>query len=270
MLVIIGSASLAYPYVNFWLAERNQSYVVQQYNDSLEKLTAAQLQDEWDKAVAYNETLSVNSLYDPFGAQVTEMDEEYTSLLNLDDNGIMSRIKIPKIDVDLPVFHGTSQTVLKGGVGHMEGSALPVGGEGTHAVLTGHTGLTTAKLFTDLRELEIGDEFYIYTLNQVLAYRIDQITTVEPTDIDALYPVEGEDHVTLLTCTPYGVNSHRLLVRGERVPYTPEEIEERINDTDSLITWDTWLLIAGIALLVLFILIFVVRRIRARRKRGDN
>lgn len=264
LLLLTGVALLVYPYAGFWFSQQNQSYVVQEYDDSLERMTAEQLAAEWERAQAYNAALSTSTLYDPFASGRDEMDAEYLSLLSINDNGVMCRVRIPKIDVDLPVYHGTSQMVLQKGVGHLEGSALPVGGEGTHAVLTGHTGLNDAKLFTDLTELAVGDEFYIQTLDQPLAYRVDQITVIEPTDTEALEPVAGRDYVTLITCTPYGINSHRLLVRGVRVDYTPEEIEQRIADTETVISKETWMLYAGLAFLVLLVLVVIIKRIKRR------
>lgn len=266
LLVLVGISLLAYPYVNFWLSGQDQSYVIQQYDDSLAKRTAEQVQAEWDRARAYNESLSTNTLYDPFTSGQEEMDQEYLSLLDISEGGMMCHIKIPKINVDLPVYHGTSGQTLEKGVGHLEGSALPVGGAGTHSVLTGHTGLNSAKLFTDLTELEIGDEFYIYVLDQILAYRIDSVLIVEPTDVDTLLSAEGKDYVTLVTCTPYGINSHRLLARGERIDYTSEEIHKRIADTDSVTSWETYLLYAAIALLVLLVLVILIaKRFKSRR-----
>lgn len=265
LLLITGVVLLLYPYIGFWLSKQNQSYVVQEYDDSLEKMTAEQLAAEWERAQVYNAALSTNTLYDPFASGQEEMDKEYLSILSIDDNEIMSRVMIPKIDADLPIYHGISKEVLQKGVGHLEGSALPVGGEGTHAVLTGHTGLNAAKLFTDLTELVIGDEFYIKTLNQTLAYQIDQITVIEPTDTEALQPVAGRDYVTLITCTPYGINSHRLLVRGERIDYTPEEIEQQIADTKTVISKETWMLYAGLVLLILLVLVVVIIKKIKRR-----
>jgi len=264
LLMSAGVILLAYPYVSFWLSERNQSYVVQQYDDTLKKMTDEQLTEEWERARAYNDALATTTLYDPFASNQEEMDVEYLSLLNIDKNGIMCYVKIPKINVELPVYHGTSSKVLNKGVGHLEGSSLPVGGEGTHSILTGHTGLNTLKMFTDLTELTIGDEFYIRTLDQTLAYRIDNIIVVEPTEVEALDPVTGKDYVTLITCTPYGINSHRLMVRGERVEYTPEEMEQRIEDTDSVLSKETLLLYAGIALLILLTLVILLKN---RRKK---
>lgn len=265
LLLIMGVTLLCYPYIGFWLSKQNHSYVVQEYDDSLEKMTAEQRAAEWERAQAYNAALSANTLYDPFASGQEEMDQEYRSLLRNEDKEVMSRIMIPKIDVDLPIYHGTSKEVLEKGVGHLEGSALPVGGAGTHGVLTGHTGLNAAKLFTDLTGLVVGDEFYVKTLNQTLAYQIDQITVIEPTDTEALQPVAGRDYVTLITCTPYGINSHRLLVRGGRIDYTPEEIEQRIADTEAIISKETWMLYAGLAFLILLILVvFIIKKIKRK------
>ena len=266
VLALIGVTLLVYPYISFRLTERDQTYVVQQYDDSLAKMTEQQMQEEWERAQAYNESLVTSVLYDPFASGQEDMDAEYLSLLDIAGNGVMCHIEIPKIKVDLPVFHGGSLSTLEKGVGHLEGSSLPVGGVGTHAVMTAHTGLNSAKLFTDLTELEIGDEFYIYTLDQILAYRVDNILTVEPEDVGALSMVEGKDYVTLVTCTPYGINSHRLLVRGVRVDYTPEEIKQAIADTDTVLSNETIMLYAGIVLLILLIIIIlIVTRIKKRR-----
>jgi len=266
ILALIGVMLLVYPYVSYRLSERDQTYVVQQYDDSLAKMTAQQMEEEWERARAYNESLVTSVLYDPFASGQEDMDAEYLSLLDIAENGVMCHIEIPKIKVGLPVFHGVSLSTLEKGVGHLEGSSLPVGGTGTHAVMTAHTGLNSAKLFTDLVEMKIGDEFYIYTLDQILAYRVDNILVVEPEDVGALSMVEGKDYVTLVTCTPYGINSHRLLVRGIRVDYTPEEIKQAIADTDTVLSNETIMLYAGIVLLILLIIaILIVTQIKKRR-----
>ena len=265
-LALIGVVLLVYPYVNFRLSECGQTYVVQQYDDSLAKMTARQMEEEWERARAYNESLITSVLYDPFASGQEDMDAEYLSLLDIAGNGVMCHIEIPKIKVDLPVFHGVSLSTLEKGAGHLEGSSLPVGGTGTHAIMTAHTGLNSAKLFTDLVEMKIGDEFYVYTLDQILAYRVDNILVVEPEDVGALSMVDGKDYVTLVTCTPYGVNSHRLLVRGVRVDYSPEEIQQAIADTDTVISKETVMLLAGAALLFLLIItILLVTRMKKRR-----
>ena len=265
-LALIGVVLLVYPYVNFRLSERGQTYVVQQYDDSLAKMTARQMEEEWERARAYNESLITSVLYDPFASGQADMDAEYLSLLDIAGTGVMCHIEIPKIKVDLPVFHGVSLSTLEKGAGHLEGSSLPVGGTGTHAIMTAHTGLNSAKLFTDLVEMKIGDEFYVYTLDQILAYRVDNILVVEPEDVGALSMVDGKDYVTLVTCTPYGVNSHRLLVRGVRVDYSPEEIQQAIADTDTVLSKETVMLLAGAALLFLLIItILLVTRMKKRR-----
>ena len=267
ILVLAGSLLLVYPYVSFRLSSSRQSYVVQQYNDSLKKMTAAQLKEEWELSQAYNAALLSPPRYDPFASGSEAMDAAYLSRLHIGESGVMCYIKIPKINVELPVFHGASPETLEKGIGHLEGSALPVGGEGTHAVLTGHTGLNTAKMFTDLTELETGDEFYIYVLDQVLAYRIDQIQVVEPSQTEALQPEAGRDYVTLVTCTPYGVNSHRLLVRGERIEYTQEEIQEKIATVATVISKETYLLCLGLAILILLLLIALIFKYVKRKRR---
>ena len=266
VLALIGIMLLVYPYVSYRLSERDQTYVVQQYDDSLAKMTEQQMQEEWERARAYNESLVTSVLYDPFASGQEDMDAEYLSLLDIAGNGVMCHIEIPKIKVDLPVFHGVSLSTLEKGVGHLEGSSLPVGGAGTHAIMTAHTGLNSSKLFTDLVEMKIGDEFYIYTLDQILAYRVDNILTVEPEDVGTLATVEGKDYVTLVTCTPYGVNSHRLLVRGVRADDSPEEIQQAIADTDTVLSKETVMLFAGAALLILLIItILLVTRMKKRR-----
>lgn len=267
LLALAGIAILAYPFASFWISRNDQSYVIQNYDDSLAKLTAEQRKAEWERAKAYNATLSDSILQDAFASDGTDMGEEYRSLLDPNGSGVMSYIEIPKIKVELPIFHGTSPETLEKGIGHLEGSALPVGGKGTHAILNGHTGLNTAKLFTDLIELTKGDEFYLHTMDQVLAYRVDQILVIEPDQVEVLMPVEGKDYVTLVTCTPYGINSHRLLVRGERVAYTPEEIEQKIEDTGSVLSKETKMLCIGLSLLVLLILTALIIRWAKRRRR---
>lgn len=267
VLLLAGCGLLLYSSLAFWLANRDQSYAIQNYDDTIAKMEAQEIQEEWERVIQYNKNLTPGAVGDPFTQGKKEMGEEYRSLLNLKNDGMMGHIKIPRINVNLPIFHGSSAKVLEVGAGHIESTALPVGGEGTHAVLTGHTGLNTAKLFTDLVELQPGDEFYVYVLDQVLAYKVDQILIVKPTEVDALRTREGKDYMTLVTCTPYGINSHRLLVRGERVAYTPEEIEERIDDTKYVITKETWIIFAAPALVVVLLLFFLIRWIVRRRKR---
>ena len=184
------------------------------------KIGEDSLKKEKEKAQTYNENLSGDPVHDPFvfGSGYA-LPENYKEVLNLSEDGIMGYIQIPKILVDLPIYHGTSEEVLEKGVGHIQNTSVPIGGNSTHSVLTGHTGLPNAELFTRLDELVVGDIFYIHVLNEILTYKVYEIKVVLPDNIDELRITSGEDLVTLVTCTPYGVNSHRLLVKAERVEY---------------------------------------------------
>ena len=183
---------------------------------------------EWERAHAYNEALLPSILPDSFAVAEAsdEPDEEYMACLNIAGDEMMGTVEIPKINIELPIYHTTDETVLERAAGHLEGSSLPVGGESTHAVISAHRGLPSASLFTDLDQLEEGDHFLLHVLDDTLAYEVDKISVVEPEETQDLAVEQGEDLVTLLTCTPYGVNSHRLLVRGHRVPYEPEAIAD--------------------------------------------
>lgn len=207
--------------------ERHSSRAIASYDKSVEELPKADYSKELQDAQAYNQYLA------QFGnlseAALTEKDREdspYEDLLNITGNGVMCIINIPGIAVELPVYHGTEEGVLQVAAGHYEGSSLPVGGESTHTIITGHRGLPSAKLFTDLDRLETGDIFYLKTLGDILEYQIDQIVTVLPSEVDGLSITPGEDYVTLITCTPYGINSHRLLIRGTRIPYDGKYAEK--------------------------------------------
>lgn len=229
-LIAGGVFLMAYPFISNYLYERRQEEIIYGYQEKVERLAQDDREELFQKAVEYNDWLRNSSviLTDPFDPEEVKKNtgEEYHRILNPDGEGIMGYVEIPKISVFLPIYHGTSEEVLNRGVGHLENTSLPVGGEGTHCVLSAHTGLSDKKLFTDLILLETGDSFYIRVLNETLAYQVDDIRTVKPEDTAWLYIVPGQDHVTLVTCTPYGVNSHRLLVRGRRIPYVPEEKEE--------------------------------------------
>ena len=220
LLFVGGAAVFCYPAVSSMLAERNQARVVQTYEQTVQAESEADLDAQWALAEEYNENLAGDPVHDPFvPGSGYALPDNYLEVLNLD--GVMGRLTIPKIDLDLPIYHGTDEATLQKGVGHIESTSLPIGGEYRHAVLTGHRGLPSAELFTRLDELDIGDEFYIHVLDKTLAYQVDRILTVEPDELESLVAEPGRDYVTLVTCTPYGVNTHRLLVRGSRVPYTP-------------------------------------------------
>lgn len=275
LLFLAGAAVFLYPTVSNWLAEIHQSGVIQEY----EKELAAEDEDfyaaEWQKAQEYNENLAGDPVRDPFVPGTGyALPDNYLDCLNI--GGVMGYIEIPKIGVRLPIYHGTSEEVLQEGVGHIESTALPIGGEFTHAILTGHRGLPRAKLFTDLDQLEIGDQFYIYVLNEVLAYEVDEINTVLPDELQELQAVEGRDLVTLITCTPYGVNTHRLLVQGIRIPYVPEEAEEYRQTVGLLSVFGLDVRLqylgaaAGMILLIVIATVILLIRRRHRKKGGRH
>lgn len=267
LILVAGFGIMFYPVISNWYNTHEQSYALQSYTKSIQSLTPEMLAVEREKAVQYNQQRTTGILSDPYTNDTGEKSTLYQSLLNLTGNGIMGKIEIPKIDVDLPIYHGTSEDVLDVGVGHMVESSLPVGGSGTHAVLTGHTGLRTAKLFTDLELLEVGDEFFITVLNETMAYQVEKIMIVEPQNVSSLQQARGADLVTLVTCTPYGINSHRLLVTGSRVAYAREEIEQKIKQTETVMGREMQLtLIVLAALAGVFIVLFVIFFIRKQRR----
>lgn len=210
---LIGLSLLLYPSVSNWWNSIHASSVIIDYAAAQKKLSDEECAALFAAAEAYNRSISEID----FPLMYYDQVEGYEQTLNLDGSGVMGYITIPKIDVKLPVLHGTSEGVLQKAVGHLEGTSLPTGGTGNHCVLSAHCGLPSARLFTDLDQMKTGDQFTLTVLNRELIYEIDQILTVEPQEVEALYPVEGEDYCTLVTCTPYGVNSHRLLVRGRRI-----------------------------------------------------
>ena len=224
LIFLVGLSVMLYPSVSDAVNRKHQSRAVAGYAEEVEQLSDADYQTYFDAADAYNRQLNTtpNAFYKP------DLVSGYAQTLDISGTGIMGYITIPKISVELPIYHGTDEGVLQVAAGHLEGSSLPVGGAGTHAVISAHRGLPSAKLFTNLDELEMGDRFTITVLNRVLTYEVDQISIVLPTEIDQLLPTEGMDYVTLMTCTPYGINTHRLLVRGKRVETTESQKHIRV------------------------------------------
>ena len=224
LIFLVGLSVMLYPSVSNAVNRKHQSRAVAGYAEEVEPLSDADYQAYFDAADAYNRQLNTtpNAFYKP------DLVSGYAQTLDISGTGIMGYITIPKISVELPIYHGTDEGVLQVAAGHLEGSSLPVGGAGTHAVISAHRGLPSAKLFTNLDELEVGDRFTITVLNRVLTYEVDQISIVLPTEIDQLLPTEGMDYVTLMTCTPYGINTHRLLVRGKRVETTESQKHIRV------------------------------------------
>ena len=230
LMFLIGFGILVYPTVADQWNTYRQSRLISSYERTISDMEPEDFTAEWEKAQAFNDTLTQNSIYgDVFGEEDQELeDTQYWQVLNVGGDGVMGYLSIPKINIKLSIYHGTSDEVLQTGVGHLNGTKLPIGGESTHSVLAAHRGLPSARLFTDIDQLEKGDKFYIHVLDETLAYQVDQILDmVDKDDTEtlekALQIEEGKDQVTLFTCTPYGVNSHRLLVRGTRVPYEGEE-----------------------------------------------
>lgn len=225
LIFLAGLSLLLYPFVaNEWNNYR-QKQLISNYDSVVAEKESAGLIDyeaEMQYAVDYNNGLLPSILPDSFAeAQVSDKDQAYMACLNIAGDSIMGTVEIPKINITLPIFHTTDKEVLEKAAGHLEGSSLPVGGENTHAVITAHRGLPSAALFTDLDKLKEGDHFLIHILKETLCYEVDKITIAEPDDTQALSVEDGMDLMTLVTCTPYGVNSHRMMVRGHRVPYDP-------------------------------------------------
>lgn len=238
----------------------------------------SEVEREKEAADAYNRYLLEENiiLTDPFDPEAFAKDLQvgYADIMNTYGNGLMGYLEVPAIDLTLGIYHGTSSDVLKNGVGHLENTSLPVGGKNTHAVLSAHTGLSDKKLFTDLVLLEEGDMFYIHVLDEVLAYQVDEIAVVEPSDTSLLYIVPDEDLVTLVTCTPYGINSHRLLVRGRRVPYVEEEVSETENRASFMAS--SWMkqyavaVASGTLLVAVILSVGVILDRKGKKKHGKS
>lgn len=220
IFIILGVGIFLYPSISNYLAEKNHIDIIRNYDNLIVKINEEKINEEKEKARIYNENLSGDPVHDPFviGSGYA-LPENYKEVLNVSDDGVMGYVEIPKISVYLPIYHGTSDEVLEKGVGHIQNTSVPIGGNSTHSILTGHTGLPNAELFTRLDELGIDDIFYIHVLGDVLTYKVFETKVILPDKIDELRILNGKDYVTLVTCTPYGVNSHRLLVKAERVEY---------------------------------------------------
>ena len=273
LVILLGAGAAAYPLIASINNERTQSLVQTEYEEKLQQLDTSEIDAALAAAREYNKTISTVQIED-----IDKLKAElppYEDLLNLANNGIMGYIEIPAINIDLPIYHGTTGAAMEKGAGHMEGTSLPVGGIGTHAVISAHSGMASAKLFTDLDNLELGDMFIITVCNEKLAYEVDNIAVVEPTDIDLIRVDTQQDYVTWLTCTPYGVNTHRLLVRGHRVDMAEEaisEVEEKAEPAAS-----TWMeryeqgILIGIAiflgLLLIALLVYFIKRRKDKKEK---
>lgn len=264
LIFLVGLSVMLYPTVSDYINQKNQSRAVASYSEEVESLSDVDYQAYFDAADDYNRRLAEtpDAFYRP------EEVSGYTDTLDVSGTGIMGYITISKIGVELPIYHGTSDGVLQVAAGHLEGSSLPVGGAGTHAVISAHRGLPSAKLFTNLDELEVGDTFTITVLDRVLTYEVDQISIVLPTETDLLQPVEGKDYVTLMTCTPYGINTHRLLVRGKRIENA--ENQKHIRVTADALRIEPIIVAPALAVPMLLVMLVVMLAVPHLRKRKNQ
>ncbi len=266
LILLAGLSLLLYPSLSDYWNSFHQTKAIASYSEEVANLDDMQYEKMWEAAKAYNQALAES---DNFFLLTDEQKEEYEELLNVSGSGIMGYIEIPSIDCSLPVYHGTDDAVLQIAVGHLDWTSLPVGGASTHCVISGHRGLPSAKLFTSLDKLTEGDIFMLRVLDEVLTYEVDQILIVEPQDISALRIVEGQDYCTLVTCTPYGINTHRLLVRGHRI----ENIEaaKTVRITADAIQIEPLLVAPVVAIPILLILLIglLIPRKTKRKHGGD-
>ena len=274
LMFLFGFAVLVYPVVaNQWNTYR-QSQLISTYEKVVEKMEKEDFSEYWEAARSFNQNITENKLYeDVFGIEDVDMkDTEYWQVLNLAGDGVMGYISIPKINIKLAIYHGTAEEVLQTGVGHLGGTKLPIGDTSSHSVLAAHRGLPSARLFTDVDQLVKGDMIYIHILDEIFAYQVDQILDmIDKDDVkalqEALAVVDGEDKVTLFTCTPYGVNSHRLLVRGTRVAYNGEEEVELSIPENMLKSVQNYYMIYLILGLAVTILVITIMRFAFNKKR---
>jgi len=274
---------MLYPMVSSYVNEKYRSEIQTVYEEQVQQKDDTTIRETWEQAVAYNSAITPGATdTDAYSKEsILAASQDYDAMLNITGNGIMGYVEIPKLDVYLPILHGTGSDSLERGVGHLVGSSLPVGGESTHAVLTGHSGMASQRLFTDLEKLQSGDVFYLHVLDQVLAYQVDRIDTVLPYDSSLLGIYPGEDLCTLVTCTPIGINTHRLLVRGHRIEYeVAVEVQEEIQEQqeEPQFSWQEQyylgLMLGVLALLVIglvFAVVALIRRLcRAKCRKGGR
>ena len=272
IIFLAGLSLLLYPFVaNQWNNYR-QKQLISGYEQAVSEKEAAEGIDydaERKKAEDYNEALLPCVLPDSFAlAESSGVDPVYMNTLNIAGDEMMGSVEIPKINIKIPIYHTTEEEVLNKGAGHLEGSSLPVGGANTHAVISAHRGLPSASLFTDLDQMKVGDHFLLHVLDETLCYEVDKISVVKPEDTSALAVEDGQDLVTLLTCTPYGVNTERLLVRGHRVPYVEEEVKEEktVLSGSSLHTNYLLWVFVGLSITALFIFVLYLKETKLKRR----
>ena len=263
VLFLVGAAVLAYPTVSDWWNTMHTSRAIASYVEAVEDMSAKEREEMLEAAREYNKRLAQTGVH--FMASEAEI-AEYYSLLDITGTGIMGYIQIPTINVNLPIYHGTGEEVLQIAVGHLEGTSLPVGGENTHAALSGHRGLPSATLFTHLDRVVEGDTFTITVYGEVMTYQVDQIRIVLPAEVQDLTIEPGEDHVTLITCTPYGVNSHRMLVRGRRI----ETLAGDVHVDPDAVKIPTYTVMLAVGIPLLFIVQAIILLVYGRKKPGKT
>ena len=275
LVFLVGLGIFAYPTISDQWNKYHQSKAIASYEEQVDNMSEEDFSAAWAAAEEYNATITQNT-FDGDAFSQEEKNLRYTpywSVLNLSDNGLMGYISVPKIKEKLPIYHGTSDGVLQIAAGHLSGTKLPIGGAGTHSVIAAHRGLPSAKLFSDLDKMKVGDKFYIHVLDQTLAYEVDQILPmVAKEDIEtltgAMQNVEGQDYVTLFTCTPYGVNSHRFLVRGVRTEYHGED-DEKVSDETMLESIQEYYMLYALLAAAILILGFTVFKVVKKKKRKN-
>lgn len=275
LLFIISIGFMVYPFISNFIFENRADGIIETVEKEAENADKEEYKKKIEEAEAYNQILANGKIImtDPFDAdEEAKNQKEYNSLLNMTDEGVMGFIQIPCINVSLPIYHGTSASVLEKGAGHLQGSSLPVGGPNTHSIITGHTGLSSAKLFTDLTALEKGDYFFLYVMGEKLAYRVIDISVVLPSEMDRLTIQKGKDYCTLVTCTPYGVNSHRLLVKGERTEYTeavkkPQNLETKATTSKWQEEYTKSIIVASLIFIVMMLVLIIYRESKNKKRK---
>jgi sortase A len=269
VLLLAGICVLGYPWFSNWYATKGDARIIQDYDETVGGMSEAEIHAELDKAARYNTRLDGAAPVDPFSGDSVFPFDDYKDILNMEGNGVMAYLRIPKIAANLPVYHGVTPDILEHGIGHIPTTALPVGGEGTHCVLAGHRGLPGYELFTNLDKLETGDTFSIMALDKLLTYTVDDIAVVLPDETNIFTPVPGKDYVTLSTCTPLGINSHRLLVRGIRSANPLPEDEAPAAEA-GLSDWERQTLIAGSLTAAAMGCVILMIVLAKRRKKDEH
>ena len=273
IMFLLGSLIFFYPTISNYIANKEFQGVIKNYDNEVKKISKEDLSLEYEKAVKYNNELNGVEIHDPFEPGTGYvLPSNYKDVLNISGDGVMGYIEIPKIDLRLPIYHTSSEKALEKGIGHLETTALPIGGINNNPILTGHRGLPRAELFTRLDELKKGNIINIHILNKHLSYEVDTIKVIKPDEVKDLQPIEGKDMITLITCTPYGINTHRLVVQGKRVPYV-EPKKKKKKKTSSYVKLNESMksriygVIAGIIILIL--LLFILKKRKNKNEKED-